>query len=232
MLSIEKLVSPDTFTKFRIYEDLLLEWNRRTALVQEDTLQHFNNRHVLDSLQIIPVIDDFFFPSPSTIPPIPLDISLKPGVKLDNPPKKIADLLMIDVGTGAGFPGLIMAMCGFVNITLCESNHRKCVFLEEVARQTGTRVSIVNKRVEDLVDTFDIILSRACADLEALCFMMSRLSRTSSSLGIFHKGKSWESEVIEAQKKWGFVSQIYQSITSPGSIIITLRELSQNSLII
>lgn len=230
MLSIENLVSADTLTKFRIYEDLLLEWNRRTALVQEDTLQHFNNRHVLDSLQIIPIIDDFFYASPSAVPSMPIDISLKPGAKLDKPPKNIADLLMIDVGTGAGFPGLIMAMCGFVNITLCESNHRKCVFLEEVARQTGTRVSIVNKRVEDLAGTFDVVLSRACADLETLCFMMSRLSRTSTSLGVFHKGKSWENEVIDAQRKWGFISQIYQSITSPGSVIVTLRGLSLNSL--
>ena len=224
MLLIENLVSLETFNKFRAYESLLHNWNRRTALVQEDTLQDFYIRHILDSLQIIPLIESFVssesLPTATSIASI-----LQPDMKLDNPSGNVASISIVDVGTGAGFPGLALAICGFTSVTLCESNHRKCVFLEEVARQTNTNVTIVNKRAEDIEGTFDLVLSRACTDLEGLCFLMKILSRDSSSLGIFHKGKNWKEEIKSAQNKWDFKIQSYQSITASDGTLLTLRDL-------
>ncbi len=221
---IEKLVSLETLNKFKTYESLLRAWNRQTALVQESTLQDFYNRHILDSLQIIPLIESFV--SSGTLPTISaISSMIQPGMRLDSLPETIAGTSIIDVGTGAGFPGLVLAMCGFMNMTLCESNHRKCVFLEEVARQTNTNVTIVNKRAEDIEETFDIILSRACTSLEDLCFLMKSLSRGAMSLGIFHKGKNWNDEVKSSQKKWDFKIQVYQSVTSVDGALLTVKEL-------
>lgn len=221
---IENLISAETLRKFKIYENLLRSWNRRTALVQEETLQDFYTRHILDSLQIVPLIESLV--SSSSLPAASsITLILQPETKLDNPPGDVANTSIIDVGTGAGFPGLALAICGFANVTLCESNHRKCIFLEEVARQTDTNVTITNKRAEDVEVTFDVILSRACADLKELCSLMENLSRDSCSLGIFHKGKSWKDELQAAQKNWEFKTQIYQSLTSFDGVILALREL-------
>jgi len=225
MRQIEKLVSQETLNKFKAYERLLRAWNRRTALVQKDTLEDFYSRHILDSLQIVPIIEYFIS---GTLSPINLSTFLsQPNTRLDGPAENVANISIIDVGTGAGFPGLVLAICGFKGVALCESNHRKCVFLEEVARQTHTNVRIINQRVEDVDEKFDLMVSRACTDLNGLCSTMWQISRTSSSFGIFHKGKNWKEEVYEARKHWNFDMECYQSLTSETSSIILLRKLEE-----
>ena len=222
---LENLVSDATIRKFKIYESLLTEWNNGTSLVQQETLSDFYTRHILDSLQIIPLLD------PLIAAGIDLDIaavfSAQTIVKLDDPVSDIKKISIIDVGTGAGFPGLVLAMCGFSNITLCESNFKKCIFLEEVARQTGTAVAIVNERVEKLPNKFDIVLSRALTELKNLCPIMEQLSRGSNSFGLFHKGKTWNDEVREARKSWDFEMNCYKSLTSDASVIVSLSKLKR-----
>lgn len=223
MLQIEKLVSGETLTKFKTYEKLLQAWNRRTALVQKDTLEEFYNRHILDSLQIIPVIEHFVSKTP-----LPINLSafiFQPNTRLDNLSENVTNISIMDVGTGAGFPGLVLAMCGFADVTLCESNHRKCVFLEEVARQTYTNVHIINQRIENVDRKFDLVVSRACMDLKGLCSTMDHLSRKPSSFGIFHKGKNWKKEVHDAHKHWNFDMEHYQSLTSEMGSILLLHKL-------
>lgn len=225
-LSVENLVSEATLHKFKIYESLLAEWNQGTSLIQHETLNNFYNRHILDSLQIIPLLD------PATATLADLDIaatfSLSKG-RLDDLSPEVQNISIIDVGTGAGFPGLVLAMCGFANITLCESNFKKCIFLEEVARQTGVVVSIVNKRVEDLTDKFDVVLSRALTELKNLCPIMKQLSRNSNAFGLFHKGKNWNNEVLDAQESWTFNIRPYKSLTSEASVILFLNNLKNTS---
>ena len=71
---------------------------------------------------------------------------------------------LLDVGSGAGFPGLVLAILGVEGVTLVESDGRKCAFLREVARETGTRVTILADRLERLADRIqppDIITARA-----------------------------------------------------------------------
>lgn len=223
VLSVENLVSETTIHKFKIYESLLTEWNQRTSLVQQETLNDFYNRHILDSLQIIPLLD------PPTATSVDLDIAAifsgQSKVRLDVLTPEIKKLSIIDVGTGAGFPGLVLAICGFNNITLCESNFKKCIFLEEVARQTRTVVSIVNERAENLTDKFDVVLSRALTELKNLCPIMEQLSHNSDTFGLFHKGKTWDDEVRKARKSWDFDVSCYKSLTSDASVIISLNKL-------
>lgn len=58
------------------------------------------------------------------------------------------DRVVFDVGTGAGFPGMVLAMCGF-NVTMIESRRKRCAFLETVARSCGVSCRIINSRVEE-----------------------------------------------------------------------------------
>jgi 16S rRNA (guanine527-N7)-methyltransferase len=233
-ISIKKLVSAETIEKFKIYEQLLRAWNRRTSLVQQDTLSDFDHRHLLDSLQLIPIMANTPFLMPFSINQdnlsvIHCEILEEHGEKLDLPsPNKNTDFIL-DVGTGAGFPGMVLAMCGFKRVSLCESNQKKCFFLEEVARQTDTHVTIINNRIEKVREKFNFIVSRACMDLESLLEILHNLSATGSfsSYGLFHKGRSWQEEVALAQKKWQFSGSFTKSVTSKDGVILRISHVKR-----
>lgn len=229
---IEKLVSPETLAKFRIYENLLRDWNRRIGLVQEETLFEFDTRHVLDSLQLIPIIHDISNDSINYDSSFVMDVGffdrfIGNGFSLDQPLDTMRDIAIVDVGTGAGFPGMVLAMCGFRNVTLCESNQKKCIFLEEVARMANINVCIINDRVENIKSKYDVIVSRACTDLTCLFDIMRELSRDSLSYGLFHKGSSWKQELKLALIKWNVFVKLYQSISSPNSAILKCNQLTR-----
>lgn len=128
--------------------------------------------------------------------------------------------LIVDLGSGAGFPGLVLAIMTPARVHLVESNSRKCAFLREAARITETAVTIHNTRIENIdIQNADIITARACASLEKLLsFARPLLSNT--GFGIFLKGKSAEIEVTEARKAWTmFITTIPSRSNSHGSIL-------------
>ena len=239
-ISVEKLVCEETLQKFEIYERLLQEWNRRTALVQENTLLVFEQRHLLDSLQLIPIINSF---SPcASLSLIDRDgstsflPSFEPPLRenwktLDQESQIKSQLSIIDVGTGAGFPGMVLAMCGFKRVVLCESNQKKCFFLKEVARQTNTNVEVIHGRVENIKKKFDVVVARAFADLESLLGIMAVLLAHPSSYGLFHKGRSWQEELMSARKKWDFLSSLTQSVTSTEGMILCIHHLRKKEIV-
>ena len=76
---------------------------------------------------------------------------------------------IIDFGSGAGFPGLVLAIMGKKNIHLVESDYKKCVFLKEIAMLTEIDITIHNCRIEDLnLINVDLITCRALAPLSKL----------------------------------------------------------------
>lgn len=198
-------VSRETLDKMNSYVQLVTEWNRQTSLVQINTLGDVWSRHVLDSLQIIPFVK-------------------KNIAEIEK--AHSSECHIVDIGTGAGFPGMALAIAGVPNITLCESNVRKCVFLEEVARLINVNVKIVNKRVEDLTDSYDLILSRACADLALLLTLSHHVSReTHISRAIFHKGKNVNKEILDASKKWSFSYVQHPSIVESEGCILEVFDI-------
>lgn len=86
----------------------------------------------------------------------------------------ISNQVICDMGTGAGFPGIVLAICfPHTNITLIESNGKKCNFLNIVKNELGlSNITIINSRIEDYASTnrevFDIVVSRAVAPLKIL----------------------------------------------------------------
>ncbi|MCK5555653.1 MAG: 16S rRNA (guanine(527)-N(7))-methyltransferase RsmG, partial [Alphaproteobacteria bacterium] len=84
---------------------------------------------------------------------------------------------LVDMGSGAGFPGLVLAMMGMEEVHLIESDVRKATFLREVSRETQTKVFIYDDRVEDMViPDLDFMTARALAPLRDLLTMAKKLS--------------------------------------------------------
>ena len=192
-------VPRETMNKFQRYFSLLEQWNPRINLVSQTSLHAFWNRHILDSLQLLPHI-----PKGSNI---------------------------VDIGSGAGFPGMVLALCDVFKVHLIEADSRKCVFLQEVASQTQTDISIINQRVEKVVPfSCHTIMARAFASLSRFITLARHLIAHSHQC-LLLKGATWRSEIAEAQKNWQFYYHSQPSITHHDAALISLSHLKiQESL--
>ncbi len=134
-----------------------------------------------------------------------------------------------DVGSGAGFPGMVLAIISAKNGTvvhLIESNERKCAFLREVNRATQAGAIIHNNRVEKLQEiSVDLVVSRAVSSLEILLKYANPLLKKGGQC-LFLKGKKWREELTEAQKKWIINELVIQSLSDPSGMILKLEEIS------
>jgi 16S rRNA (guanine527-N7)-methyltransferase len=133
---------------------------------------------------------------------------------------------LADLGSGAGFPGLVLAaMRPELAVTLHEATTKKCAFLQAAADRMGLRVSIANARMEDMPPKpFDLVTARACAPLPQLLEYAHRFL-SPNSVCLFLKGQNVGSELTEAAKYWNIkVSQV-PSQTDPSGAIVTVREL-------
>ncbi len=103
---------------------------------------------------------------------------------------------IIDVGSGAGFPGAILAIYGH-DVTLLESDQKKCVFLENVSRETHTNIDIVCSRIEEYFPKhpINIITARGLAPLERLVDLTSHLASPGKTRGLFLSGASKASQI-------------------------------------
>jgi 16S rRNA (guanine527-N7)-methyltransferase len=125
---------------------------------------------------------------------------------------------VIDLGSGAGFPGMVLAMMG-LNVQLVESDQRKAVFLREVSRETKTPVIVHSCRIEALQSiTADVVTARALAPLKEL---ISHMQYLKISHGVFLKGENIDAEIHDAKKIFDFEYKIYDSLTDKrGKMII------------
>ncbi len=140
---------------------------------------------------------------------------------------------VVDMGSGAGFPGLVLAIMdtgdnGHQNrreYHLVESDQRKCTFLREVNRETRAGVSVHNARIEAL-DSLkaDVMTSRALAPLDKLLFWAEK-HLLSTGKGIYPKGRRWGEELTAAQKDWTMTVRDYPSQTDPSGRILELGEI-------
>jgi 16S rRNA (guanine527-N7)-methyltransferase len=119
---------------------------------------------------------------------------------------------LLDLGSGAGFPGLVLSIMGIPNITLLESNQKKCSFLGEVIRQAGCDAQVFKGRIEDYPNKklADTITARALAPLENLLAWSSPLLSEGGKC-LFLKGENYEQELTAAEKRWTMEVQIHPS---------------------
>ena len=138
----------------------------------------------------------------------------------------------LDMGSGAGFPGLVVAILAKDNniggeTVLVESDKRKCVFLSTVKRELNLNLSIINKRIESCDgQQADVISARALADLSSLLDLSFNHLSDNTTL-IFSKGKSWKEELVAAEKTWNFRWEAVTSITDAKSVVLKIGELSR-----
>jgi 16S rRNA (guanine527-N7)-methyltransferase len=135
----------------------------------------------------------------------------------------------IDVGSGAGFPGIVVAILlrqqVSTPVTLVESDRRKSAFLMTVSRALDLDLKVVCQRVENLQASDATTMSaRALAPLERLVgYANSHLS--SDGTALFPKGRKWKNELQEAKEKWSFDCDVVQSATDSTAAILRLRNI-------
>ena len=110
---------------------------------------------------------------------------------------------VLDLGSGAGFPGLVLSIMGLSNVVLLESNRKKCAFLKEVIRETACDTTVFNGRVEKYskLRSAQYVTSRALASLDDLLIMSYPLLGYGGRC-LFLKGVRYEEELTLATKKW------------------------------
>lgn len=139
----------------------------------------------------------------------------------------------IDLGSGAGFPGLVTAILirdrPGAEVVLVESNGRKCAFLREVVRQLGLPARVVAGRIEDVTAPFagvsEVVTARALAPLSDL-LALSRKLLTSGAVGLFPKGQDVGDELTEAARCWRIQASTVVSKTDPKARIVVVESLS------
>ena len=133
---------------------------------------------------------------------------------------------LADLGSGAGFPGLVLAaMRPDLAVTLHDATTKKCAFLQAAADRMGVSVAIQNARLEDLSwQRFDVVTARALAPLPQLLSYAQKFVGP-NSVCLFLKGQNMGAELTEAHKYWNIKASHVPSQTDPSAAIVVVREL-------
>lgn len=145
----------------------------------------------------------------------------------------------LDLGSGGGFPGLVIALMARdpaapapgLRVTLVESDSRKAAFLREAARQAGCTVDILGTRIEssstrDKVGTVEVVSARAVAPLIELLDLAHPFWGP-ATVGLFLKGRDVENEVDAARQVWDFELELKPSLTEASSRVARIRNLNR-----
>ena len=136
---------------------------------------------------------------------------------------------VVDLGSGAGFPGLVLACLNpTLDVHLVESDQRKCAFLREVNRSAGCGATVHNARIEKLEPlAADVVTSRALASMDKL-LTFAEMHSLSTGIYLFLKGKRWSEELTEAEKTWKMRVLHHPSRTDPAGMVLELRECTRH----
>ena len=191
-------VSRETRDRLSHYAELLLRWNHAINLVANGSLKDLWSRHFLDSAQLLPLV---------------------PG---EGP----ADL--VDFGSGAGFPGLVLAIMGAGPVHLIERDGRKCTFLREVAHKTAAPVTIHNTDIAKVKPwPVKAVTARAFAPLQNLLPLAAPFVEQ-GALGLFLKGKTLDDELTQSSKEWRILADRVPSASDPAGCILRVRKLGHD----
>jgi 16S rRNA (guanine527-N7)-methyltransferase len=139
--------------------------------------------------------------------------------------------VLADLGSGAGFPGLALAMLRpDLDVHLVESDDKKCQFMKTVSRETSSPVSVHTVRIEDsyaLVSP-DVITARALAALDKLLTLCWPWAQANPALTmIFLKGEKAEEELEEARKTFEFSCETFPSATDGKARLLRISSLQK-----
>ena len=132
----------------------------------------------------------------------------------------------LDIGSGAGLPGIVIALLVSGPVVLCEPRRLRAEFLERVVSELelSDRVKVAAHKAEKLTGQFDVITARAVASVDRLLAISTHLS-TRNTLWVLPKGRSAQSELAEARRHWHCEATTVPSLTDPDSGILLLRNV-------
>ena len=134
---------------------------------------------------------------------------------------------VVDIGSGAGLPGLVLAIMGVPNVKLVESNSRKCNFLREAARMTKAPVEIVESRVDHLQNMVaGVVTARALAPLSKL-IELSQSVTSPNTIYLFLKGKDLKNELTHLNNNWRLNWEVHPSLTNPDGSILKMESVAR-----
>lgn len=196
----KKSINPEkeSILKFKKFINLLDLYQKKMNLIGSSTRINIWRRHILDSAQIEKYLHK---------------------ENKNNP--------ILDVGTGAGFPGIVLAILGRSDILLCEKSKKKINFLNVIIKECDLKVKVLNSRVEDIkAHGLKTIICRAFAPLKILIFKVKHLICKDTIL-ILHKGKSYMKEITEAEHFFSFNYKCYDSLTNTNSKIVAIENIKE-----
>jgi 16S rRNA (guanine527-N7)-methyltransferase len=136
---------------------------------------------------------------------------------------------LIDLGSGAGFPGLVLAILGVPGVELIESDFRKATFLREAARITDSLVEIHPRRIEAVpARAVDVVTARACAPLDRLLSLSERFIGANTRC-LFLKGARIEEELTAARQGWTIEATCHPSRSDPRGVVLSLDRVARES---
>lgn len=189
-------VSRETIDRLAAYADLLATWNRKINLISTRSAEALWTRHVLDSLQLWPLI-------PSGRSRF-LDLGSGAGL-----PGMMIAILATELEPSA-------------RVVLIEADHRKAAFLRTVSRTVGVHVDVITQRIEHVAPVAsDLITARALAPLSTL-IEYAQTHRLADGTALFPKGETVHKEIVEAAARWSFEHRLHPSLTDPRSAIVEI----------
>lgn len=191
-------VSRETVDRLQHFADAVIAENDRQNLISKATIPHIWQRHILDSAQLLMLAGD-----------------------------RDKALPWLDLGTGAGFPGMVIGILSSQPMLLVEARRRRAEFLNEQAIQLGLdHVTIVPTRLESLQSrTVSVISARAFAPLPRLLELAHRFAHE-KTMWLLPKGRSAREELESARASWQGEFNVKSSLTDPDAAILVARGVS------
>jgi 16S rRNA (guanine527-N7)-methyltransferase len=134
---------------------------------------------------------------------------------------------LIDLGSGAGLPGLVLAILGVPDVELVEADSRKAAFLREAARVTGAAVVIRPCRIQAVpAHAVNVVAARACAPLDRLLDLAAPFLAP-DTLCLFPKGERFNEELTLARKAWTMSVSVEQSLSDRRGVVLRLQQVAR-----
>jgi 16S rRNA (guanine527-N7)-methyltransferase len=138
---------------------------------------------------------------------------------------------LLDLGSGAGFPGLVLAIMGTAGVELVEADAKKCAFLREAARIAGTSLHVHHTRIDSLPPRpFAVVTARGLAPLDQLLLFAERFIGR-GTICLFPKGKTARQELASAREIWNMEVGAHASCSDPRGVILRLAEVRRREAV-
>ncbi len=192
---------------FNLFETIIKEFGNNSNIISRNSMNSIWSRHFADSAKLFSILHDVAFPRKES-------------------------LSICDVGSGAGFPGIVLAILNTerkmnFNLTLVESNKKKINLLLYIIKTLKLNVDVKNERVENMNERFDLITARALAPLRKILENTSKIVHP-RTIYLLPKGKSWKDEINQIKKKWNYEVNIVKNNTildKSGGVTLIIKKL-------